>query len=181
MKKEYNLQRKDVSTWDELFMTLSLIVETRSKDPNTQVGAIIVSKDNRILGTGYNGSPNGFPDNEFPWAREGDNLEKKYLYVVHAERNAILNFRGNSREFEGATLYVSMFPCNECAKEIIQVGIKKVIYLSDKYKDTDEVKASKIMFDKSGVEYIQKTEMIDDIINILESKINDLKKFSDQF
>ena len=112
-----------------------------------------MSSDNRILSIGYNGAPNGFHDDEFPWGREGNPLDIKYLYVVHAERNAILNYRGSKKELEGAKVYVTLFPCNECAKEVIQSGIKEVIYISDKYKDTDEVISSKRMFDACGVTY----------------------------
>lgn len=174
--KEYNLQRKDASSWDELYMAMAHLMDIRSKDPSTQVGAIIVSKDNRILSGGYNGAPNGFSDELFPWDREGDELETKYPYVVHSERNAILNFRGNNREFQGAKIYVSLFPCNECAKEIIQVGIKEVIYICDKYKDTNSVKASKRMFDATGVTYTQREDLIDDMINIFGTKIKTLRK-----
>ena len=136
--EEINKQRKDYLSWDDFFMGVALLASKRSKDPNTQVGACVVSKDNRILSVGYNGTPNGYEDTCFPWDREGDPLETKYLYVVHAERNAILNYRGSNKDLEGAKLYVALFPCNECAKEIIQVGIKEVYYLEDKYKDTKE-------------------------------------------
>ena len=148
-----NKQRKDNLTWDEYFMAIARLSAMRSKDPNTQVGACIVSEDNRILSIGYNGTPNGFKDDYFPWDREGEILDTKYIYVVHAERNAILNFRGNHKEFENAKIYVDLFPCNECAKEIIQSGIKEVIYLSDKYANTNETIASKKMFDVCGVTY----------------------------
>lgn len=158
--KKYDLQRKDVSSWDSVFMAISSVVEERCKDPSTQVAACIVGEDNRIISVGYNGTPNGFKDEYFPWAREGEELEKKYIYVVHAERNAILNYRGNNKVFQGAKLYVTLFPCNECAKEIIQVGIKEVIYDMDKYADTDAVKASKRMFDACGVKY---REISDDV------------------
>ena len=150
---EYKKQRKDYLTWDEYFMGIAKLSELRSKDPNTQVGACIVSDDNRILSIGYNGAPNGFLDDEFPWDREGNPLETKYLYVCHAELNAILNYRGHRKDLEGARVYVALFPCNECAKAIIQSGIKEVVYLSDKYKDTDGVIASKKMFDTCGVKY----------------------------
>ena len=150
---EYKKQRKDYLTWDEYFMGIAKLSALRSKDPNTQVGACIVSDDNRILSIGYNGAPNGFNDDEFPWDREGEPLNTKYLYVCHAELNAILNYRGHRKDLEGARIYVALFPCNECAKAIIQSGIKKVIYISDKYKDTDGVIASKKMFDTCGVEY----------------------------
>ena len=139
-------QRKDYLSWDEYFMGVAKLSALRSKDPNTQVGACIVSSDKRILSIGYNGAPNGFHDDEFPWDREGEPLNTKYLYVCHAELNAILNYRGHRKDLEGASIYVALFPCNECAKAIIQSGIKEVIYISDKYKDTDGVKASKKMF-----------------------------------
>ena len=125
----------------------------RSKDPNTQVGACIVGADNRILSVGYNGFPNGCSDELFPWAREGSELETKYPFVAHSELNAILNYRGGS--LEGSKLYVSLFPCNECAKAIIQAGIHTVIYDSDKYDGTPGNVASKKMFDAAGVQYIQ--------------------------
>ena len=148
-----NKKRIDYIGWDEYFMAVAMLSAMRSKDPSTQVGACIVDSKNRILSMGYNGTPNNFNDDEFPWDREGNPLETKYLYVVHAERNAILNFRGNKKDLEGAKLYVDLFPCNECAKEIIQSGITEVIYLRDKYAHTDEVIASKKMFDACGVIY----------------------------
>lgn len=123
----------------------------RSKDPNTQVGACIVSEDNKILSMGYNGFPLGCSDEEFPWAREGETVDTKYAYVTHSELNAILNYRGGS--LQGAKLYVSLFPCNECAKAIIQSGIKTVIYDDDKYADSPASVASRRMFDAAGVEY----------------------------
>ncbi len=147
--------RKDYLSWEEYFMAIAILTAKRSKDPNTQVGACIVSSDNRILSIGYNGTPNGYSDSNFPWQREGEPLDTKYLYVCHAELNAILNFRGGKRELEGSRIYVDLFPCNECAKAIIQSGIKEVVYLRDKYSDTDGVKASKKMFDVCGVKYRQ--------------------------
>ena len=146
-------KRNDYLSWDEYFMGVAKLTAGRSKDPNTQVGACIVSSDNRVLSCGYNGAPNRFEDDNFPWAREGKPLETKYMYVCHAEANAIDNFRGYKKEFEGARIYVDLFPCNECAKRIIQSGIKEVIYLSDKYKDSDSTIASKKMFDVCGVKY----------------------------
>lgn len=148
-----NKQRKDYLSWDEYFMGIAKLSSLRSKDPNTQVGACIVSKDNRILSIGYNGAPNGFNDADFPWDREGNPLDTKYMYVCHGELNAILNYRGNRRDFEDAKLYVDLFPCNECAKAIIQVGIKEVYYLSDKYNGTEGNIASKRLFDTCGVSY----------------------------
>lgn len=149
------IARTNYLPWDEYFMALAELSAMRSKDPNTQVGACIVDKNNRILSIGYNGAPNGFDDNDFPWEREGEPLETKYLYVVHAERNAILNYRGSRKDLEGATIYVDLFPCNECAKEIIQSGIKEVVYLSDKYANTEGTIASKRLFDACGVTYRQ--------------------------
>ena len=153
--KKINKQRKDNLTWDEYFMGIAKLSSMRSKDPNTQVGACIVGSDNRILSIGYNGCPNGFDDDEFPWDREGKPLDTKYLYVCHAEMNSVLNYRGNRKELESARIYVDLFPCNECAKIIIQAGIKEVIYLSDKYANTDGTIASKRLFDKCGVKYRQ--------------------------
>ena len=147
------MKRQDYISWDEYFMGIAILSGERSKDPNTQVGACIVGSDNRILSVGYNGFPNGCSDELFPWAREGSDLETKYPFVAHSELNAILNYRGGS--LEGSKLYVSLFPCNECAKAIIQAGIKTVIYDSDKYEGTPMNIASKRMFDAAGAEYKQ--------------------------
>ena len=155
-------KREDYISWDEYFMGVAKLSGMRSKDPNTQVGCCIVSQDNKILSMGYNGLPVGCSDDVFPWDREGeDPLETKYVYTVHSELNAILNYRGGS--LEGAKLYVALFPCNECAKAIIQSGIKQVIYLSDKYADTDIVKASKKMFTAAGVRLTQLKPSIEKI------------------
>ena len=132
-------------------MGIAVLSGMRSKDPNTQVGACIVSQDNKILSMGYNGFPIGCSDDEFPWCREGDPLENKYFYVTHSELNAILNYRGGS--LEGSRLYVTLFPCNECAKAIIQSGIKSIIYDSDKYAELASTIASKRMLDAAGVSY----------------------------
>lgn len=145
--------REDYISFEEYFMGIAILSAKRSKDPSTQVGSCIVSKDKRILSIGYNGTPNGIDDSKFTWEREGKFLETKYPYVIHSEINSIVNFRGNSRELENATMYVTLFPCNECAKMIIQSGIKKIIYLSDKYKDTESTIASKKLFDSCGVTY----------------------------
>lgn len=150
-----NKQRKDYLTWDEYFMGIAILSSYRSKDPSTQVGACIVSRDNRILSIGYNGAPNGFDDSDFPWDREGEYLETKYPFVCHAELNAISNFRGNTKDLEGAKMYVTLFPCNECTKLIIQNGIEEVVYLSDKYKDTDGVKAAKFMLERKKVKMVE--------------------------
>ena len=145
------MKRQDYISWDEYFMGIAILASKRSKDPSTQVGACIVSQDNIIISTGYNGMPKGCSDDEFPWGREGN--ESKYHYVVHAELNAILNASG--RDLRGSRLYVALFPCNECAKAIIQSGVREVIYLSDKYADTAVTKASKRMLDAAGVQYHQ--------------------------
>ena len=145
------MKRIDYISWDEYFMSVALLASMRSKDPNTQVGACIVGDDKRIISTGYNGFPRGCSDDEFPWNREGE--ETKYPYVVHAELNAILNAGG--RSLAGSTLYVALFPCNECAKAIIQAGIKTVVYLSDKYDGTPSVCASKRMLRAAGVKLVR--------------------------
>ena len=145
-------KRTDYINWDEYFMGVAYLSGMRSKDPNTQVGACIVSDDNKILSMGYNGFPCGCSDDDFPWKREGDTLETKYPFVTHSELNAILNYRGGS--LEGTKLYVSLFPCNECAKAIIQAGIRTVVYDSDKYAGTDSNIAAKKMFDAAGVVYM---------------------------
>ena len=148
-----NEKRKDYITWDEYFMSIAKLSAMRSKDPSTQVGAGIVSNDNRILSIGYNGAPNGFDDEKFPWGREGDSLNTKYPYVCHAELNAILNYRGSKKDLESAKIYVDLFPCNECAKVIIQSGIKEVIFLSDKYANSENNIASRRLLDECGVTY----------------------------
>ena len=142
-------KRKDYISWDEYFMGVARLAGMRSKDPNSQVGSCIVSPDHKILSIGYNGFPKGCSDDDFPWDREGEPLDTKYLYVTHSELNAILNYRGGS--LEGATLYVSLFPCNECAKAIIKAGIRTVIYDCDKYEGTPSVIASKRMLQAAGV------------------------------
>ena len=146
-------KRSNYISWDEYFMGIALLSGERSKDPNSQVGACIVSPDNKILSIGYNGFPIGCSDDEIPWVREGDFVDTKYPYVCHSELNAILNYTGST--LKQSRIYVTLFPCNECAKAIIQSGIKEVIYMSDKYKDTDSVKVSKKMLDMAGVKYTQ--------------------------
>ena len=145
------MKRENYLSWDEYFMGVAMLAAGRSKDPNTQVGACIVSPENIIISTGYNGMPKGCSDDEFPWERTGE--ETKYPFVVHAELNAILN--ANGRDLQGSRLYVALFPCNECAKAIIQSGVKEVLYLSDKYAATPATMASKRMMDAAGVKYIQ--------------------------
>ena len=145
-------KRQDYISWHEYFMGVAVLSSMRSKDPNTQVGACIVSSDKKIIGVGYNGFPSGCSDDDLPWARTGDWSQTKYPYVCHAELNAILNSCDPSR-LRGATLYVALFPCNECAKAVIQCGIKEIYYLSDKYKDSDASRASRRMLDAAGVVY----------------------------
>jgi len=143
------MKRKDYITWEEYFMGIALLSARRSKDPNTQVGACIVNEKNIILSTGYNGMPKGCSDDELPWDRDGDFQDTKYAYVCHAELNAILNSDG--RSLAEATLYVTLFPCNECAKAIIQAGIKKVVYLEDKYPDSEATQVSRKLFNMACV------------------------------
>lgn len=152
--KKMIAKRTGYITWDEYFMGVAQLAAQRSKDPNTQVGACIVSRDNKILSIGYNGFPIGCSDDDFPWEREGETeLDSKYLYTTHGELNAILNYRGGS--LENAKLYVTLFPCNECAKAIIQCGIRAVVYDSNKYGETTGVQASRRMFESAGVELIR--------------------------
>lgn len=145
------MKRQNYLSWDEYFMGVAMFAAGRSKDPSTQVGACIVDQRNVIISTGYNGFPMGCSDDEFPWDREGE--DTKYPFVVHAELNAILNAHGKT--LENAKIYVALFPCNECAKAIIQSGIKEVIYVCDKYAETDIVKASKRMLNAAGVKLTQ--------------------------
>lgn len=143
-------KREDYISWDEYFMGVALLSAMRSKDPSTQVGACIVNADNRIVSVGYNGFPRGCSDEDFPWERSADNQnDTKYPFVCHAELNAILNSNGIG--VKGARIYVALFPCNVCAKAIIQAGITEVIYISDKYAETDANKASRRMLESAGV------------------------------
>lgn len=163
-------KRDDYISWDEYFMGIALLSAKRSKDPNTQVGACIVNENKKIMSVGYNGFPHGCSDDEFPWERDGESsIDTKYPFVCHAELNAILNNAGAS--LKGCSIYVALFPCNECAKAIIQSGIKRVLYLSDKYRDTDGVKASKKMFDAAGVEYRQITMSRENIVINFDEKL----------
>lgn len=151
------MNTKKPLAWDDYFMGLAQLSAMRSKDPNTQVGACIVDEKKRVVSIGYNGMPFGCSDLEFPWGREGSYLKTKYPFVVHAELNAILNA---PRSVAGCDLYVSLFPCNECAKAIIQSGIRRVIYADDKYRDSDPTQASKKMLLAAGIELIQATHKI---------------------
>ncbi|KAJ8335881.1 hypothetical protein SKAU_G00392230 [Synaphobranchus kaupii] len=147
-------KRLDYLEWPEYFMAVAFLSAQRSKDPNSQVGACIVNQENKIVGIGYNGMPNDCDDDLLPWARSSsDWLDTKYPYVCHAELNAIMN--KNSADVKGCTIYVALFPCNECAKLIIQAGIKDVIYLSDKYHDKKEMTASRRLLDMAGIKHKQ--------------------------
>ena len=153
----------DNISWDEYFMSIALLSSLRSKDGNTKVGACIVSDDHKVLSLGYNGMPLGVSDEEVPWAGSKENkpyLETKYPYVCHAELNAILNSNHN---LKGSTLYVTLFPCNECTKAVIQAGIKKVVYLSDKYHDTDAEVAARRMLDMAKIPYVHYEGRLPDI------------------
>lgn len=150
------MKREGVLSWGDSFMALAKVIALRSKDPSTQVGACIVDKNKHVVGLGYNGLPNGYSDEDAPWAREGEFTDVKYSYMVHAELNAILN---STKKLKGCTIYVSLFPCNECAKAIIQSGIKKVVYESDKYSQTPSVIVSKKLFKAAGVELIKNDEL----------------------
>lgn len=153
-KEYFGDKRKDYLSWDETFMLSAVVTSARSKDPSSQVGACIVGADNRILSLGYNGSPNAWDDNEFPWQRENENYNyTKYPYVIHAEMNALLNYKGDNKDLNGATVYVTLFPCSNCAKFLAQAGVKKIVYLSDKYKDTLDNIASKICLRSCGITF----------------------------
>ena len=146
------MKRSDYISWDEYFMGIATLSAQRSKDNSTQVGACIVNREHKIVSVGYNGMPTGCSDDDMPWERSGDSpLDTKYPFVCHAELNAILNYTGS--KLKGARVYVSLFPCNECAKAIIQAGIREIIFLSDKYADSESVRASKRLFDLTGVTY----------------------------
>ncbi len=160
-------KRENTLTWDEYFMGLAHLSALRSKDPNTQVGAAIVDENHRVVSVGYNGFPKGCSDDEFPWSREGGVLASKYAFVVHAELNAILN---SPRSVSGCTIYVSLFPCNECAKAIIQSGIKKIVYESDKYAHTETTQASKKMLEAAGVELVQLENTIQLSVDKIKNK-----------
>lgn len=142
------MKDKNYIVWDEYFMGVAILSSKRSKDPSTKVGACIVNEDKKIVGIGYNGFPAGCSDDVFPWDREGDYLECKYPYVVHAEPNAILN---STVSLKNATIYVTLFPCNECAKLIIQSGIKEIVYMGDKYSGTPTDIASKRMLEAANI------------------------------
>ncbi len=153
MRKTYFNGRKEYLSWDEYFMASAELASMRSKDPNTQVGCCIVNEDNIKLSEGYNGTPVGWEDEHFPWDRSGEYHDTKYPYVVHSEANAITHCVGQGMSLKGSRIYVTLFPCNECAKLIAQAGIKEVVYLSDKYNGTDSNIAAKRIFEMCGVKY----------------------------
>jgi dCMP deaminase len=143
-------KRENYISWDECFIQMAFLIAQRSKDPHTQAGAVIVDENNIVVGLGYNGWPRGINDDDLPWEREGNFLQTKYAYVVHAEENAVYNANKSTK---GCRLYSTLFPCNECAKTLIQNGIKEIIYASDQYHDTDICIASRKMLDLAGVKY----------------------------
>lgn len=148
-------KRRDVITWDQFFMKVAVAASERSKDPNTQVGACIADTNHRILSVGYNGTPSALNDDDFPWAANEDPLYDKHSYVVHAEANAILNYRGSLKDMQQATVYVTLFPCHECAKILVQAGIGEIVYLDDKYAGTTDNLIACRTFDTCGISYRQ--------------------------
>ena len=175
-------KREDYLTWDEYFMGLAVLSEERSKDPSTQTGACIVDNDNRIISVGYNGATRGMEDDSFPWDSKGEETGDlwhiKNTWVVHAERNAILNSHG--ADLNGSTLYVTFFPCNECSKSIIQSGIRKVVYLR-MYSYEEIVNITKRMFDAAGIEYVPFNREKDFTKNDVQSSANQIKKILKRF
>ena len=160
-------QRENIPSWDEYFIGLAKHVAIRSKDPVTQVGAVIVASDHRILSLGYNGAPKGMSDEEMPWGKTSDNpLETKYPYVAHAEANAIANYKGSGRDLEGGSIYVTLFPCNQCAIQIVGRGIKNIYYEKIKNEDRWDVQASKRILDNAGVKYHQISHSNDIVIPV---------------
>lgn len=159
-------------SWDEYFMGIAIFTSLRSKDPNSKVGAVLVNQQNRIVGTGYNGFPSGADESRMPWAREGEWLQTKYPFVVHAEANAILN--ATTHDLRGAKIYTTLFPCNECAKFIAQKNIQEVIYLSDKYQGQDFHRAAEIIFEAKGI-ITRKLQMrpLPDILRAFEKYFKD--------
>lgn len=151
------MKRANAISWETYFMGIAHLSALRSKDPNTQVGAVIVDPEHKVVSIGYNGFPKGCSDDDYPWENEGSSLETKYVYVVHAELNAILN---SPRSVKGCSIYVSLFPCHECAKAIIQSGIQEIVYESDKYAASESVLASKRMLESAGVKMVQLTKKV---------------------
>ena len=174
-------ERQEILSLDDAFMSMALLMSKRSKDPNTQVGAIIVGTDNRVLTMGYNGTPKGWKDYEFPWGKDYAEIAKKYEkygYVVHAEQNSLANYKGSKEDLEGATAYVTLFPCQNCAKLLVQYGIKRVVYYSDKYNGLDDNRIAKTIFEYCNVEYVQykSNELSDIVLHLDEEKDVDMIK-----
>lgn len=144
--------RENYISWDECFMRMAHVISERSKDPSTQAGAVITNQNNVVIGMGYNGFPRGIDNDKLPWAREGSFLDTKYAYVCHAEENAVYNSNSSVKD---SKIYCTLFPCNECAKTLIQNGITEIIFESDKYHDTDICKASRRMLDGANIKYRQ--------------------------
>lgn len=169
-------KRKEYLKNDEACMLTAYIWSLRSKDPSTGVGACFVSDTGRIISVGYNGTPNGWSDDEFPWDKPDDMKHSKYSYVVHAEMNAIANYDGPIADFRGSTLYVTLFPCANCAKNLVQFGIKRIVYLSDKYKSLDDNKCSKVTLNKCGIEVVSFDEINEKGLEKIELPINSEEK-----
>lgn len=150
-------KREGAISWDEFFMRVAVAASMRSKDPHTQVGACIADTNQRILSVGYNGTPGDLDDDEFPWGTDEDPLLDKHSYVIHAEANALLNYRGSLKDMTGATVYVTLFPCHECAKMLVQAGIGEVVYLDDKYNGTTDNQIARRVLDQCGITYRQVT------------------------
>ena len=148
-------KRRDVITWDEFFMRVAIAAQLHGKDPIPHVGACITASDHRILSVGYNGTPSALNDDDFPWGTSDDPLQDKHNYVVHAEANAVLNYRGSLKDLSHASVYVTLFPCHECAKILAQAGIGEVVYLDDKYDGTDGNRISKRILSSCGISYRQ--------------------------
>lgn len=180
MSKDYTIpkdllgnKRNDYLSWDETFMLSAVVSSGRSKDPSSQVGACIVGENNRILSLGYNGAPNVWNDKDFPWEREAeDNVHTKYPYVIHAEMNALLNYKGDNKDLVGSTVYVTMFPCSNCAKSLAQAGVKRIVYLSDKYNNTEDNTAAKICLTSCNIvfEEFPKELQRDVVVSLLPDK-----------
>lgn len=172
-------KRNNYLSWDESFMLHAVVAAGRSKDPSSQVGACIVGKDNRILSLGYNGAPNNWEDDKFPWDRDNEDAKNnKYPYVIHAEMNALLNYKSDNSSLEGATAYVTLFPCHECAKSLVQAGIKRIVYLSDKYANTEDNVMSKTCLDYCNVKYEKLSEDLQNeyIISMKEESKSNIER-----
>ena len=148
--------RKDLECIDlnSYYMIVAMASGLLSKDPSTQVGACIVDVTGNVISTGFNCPPKGWASDEFIWEKLKEEELNKYTYITHAEMNGLANYNGNRKYLEGATIYVTFLPCPNCAKNIIQNGIKKVVYLADADNELGSTKATKYMFEKCGVECI---------------------------